>query len=58
MVMTVIISLMIVTILLGRNAREIRARHYIILFMLVMLQVAAMVIDLMTKGLPPPLPKF
>jgi hypothetical protein len=58
MVMTVIISLMIVTIILGRNAKEVRARHYIILFMLVMLQVAAMVIVLVTKGLPPPLPKF
>ena len=58
MVMTVIISLMIVTIILGRNAKEVRARHYIILFLLVMLQVAAMVIVLVTKGLPPPLPKF
>jgi hypothetical protein len=58
MVMTVIISLMIVTIMLGRNAKEVRARHYLILFLLVMLQVAAMVIVLMTKGLPPPLPKF
>jgi hypothetical protein len=58
MIMTVIISLMIVTIILGRNAKEVRVRHYLILFLLVMLQVAAMVIDLMTMGLPPPLPKF
>jgi hypothetical protein len=59
MVMMVIISLMIVTIILGRNVKEeVRVRHYIILLMLVMLQVAAMVITLVTMGLPPPLPKF
>jgi hypothetical protein len=58
MVMAVILSLMIVTIILGRNAKEVRARHYLILFMLVMIQVAAMVINLMFMGLPPPLPKF
>ena len=57
MVMLVIMALMITVIALGRKTRQIRARHYLILLLLVMLQVAAMVVDLMTKGLPPPIPQ-